>query len=475
MRTVDGERIRSNVPLETKNKSAANIKLRRLLGNDAPDEVLKKEAEREETFAEACKRVVEQQGREGMRTWKERLARIERYALPELGKIAPSNINTGMIKKMLAAAGEVLAKESVGHLRTDMSTVFQQLWEDDLIPTTPLGRGKLKLPKNLKTDSRERLILSDDEFVRLVDYALASKERYTLGLMCLASRTFGGQRTSDLHAWDWSHVDTKTWATAKVYRPKTERNDDGTPAHESTLTEIEIPEALLGPLKSYWKFKGSPIFGAVFPTVNGEQAGERQSKRSHVRELRAALWEAGVCRPMAATPEASHALESRRELALKARVALAAAQGDPGAKGTVRALRAAVRAAESDAKKYCALQTDTEHYRRPDFHSFRRAYVTAAYASGLSTEEAKRAAGHLDTRTSAKYNKASQRLGPVVQPPAMIPKRSGEKNASLFSPWSMAKISVPEGAEFQNPAFFTGDPNENRTRVIGVRGRRPNR
>jgi len=293
--------------------------------------------------------------------------------------------------------------------------------------------------------------------------------------MCLASRTFGGQRTSDLHAWDWSHVDTKTWTTAKVYRPKTERNADGTPAHESTLTEIEIPEDLLGRLKAYWTAQGRPLSGPVFPTVSGEQAGERQGKRSHVRELRAALWEAGVCRPMADTTEASQALESRRDLATKARQALATAQKDPAAKGTVRALRAAVQAAESDAKKHCALQTDTPQYRRPDFHSFRRAYVTAAYASGLSAEEAMRAAGHLDTRTSAKYNLASQLLGAVVQPPAMIPKLSAGKDASLILPWPMPELSVPEGAGFQNPADFTGDPDENRTRVIGVRGRRPNR
>lgn len=31
-----------------------------------------------------------------------------------------------------------------------------------------------------------------------------------LHTMALTSRTFGGMRTGDLHAWDWGHVDTET-------------------------------------------------------------------------------------------------------------------------------------------------------------------------------------------------------------------------------------------------------------------------
>lgn len=43
--------------------------------------------------------------------------------------------------------------------------------------------------------------------------------------MALVSRTFGGARTSDLHAWDWGHVDIVNWADAHVSRPKTKTKD----------------------------------------------------------------------------------------------------------------------------------------------------------------------------------------------------------------------------------------------------------
>jgi hypothetical protein len=46
-----------------------------------------------------------------------------------------------------------------------------------------------------------------------------------LHTMALTSRAFGGMRTSDLHAWDWEHVDTVSWRNAHVPRPKTKSRD----------------------------------------------------------------------------------------------------------------------------------------------------------------------------------------------------------------------------------------------------------
>ncbi|MEI9940268.1 MAG: site-specific integrase [Pseudomonadota bacterium] len=341
-RVIDGVRVRPVINFQTTSKLAAAAKLRAELAKDAPEFEALGEPE---TFAQAAKRIVELQGEEGMRTWHERWRRIEQYALPELGGLDVRKITTAQCREVLAEAGKTLSKQSVSHLRTDMSTVFQQLWSDDVIPGNPLEKGKLKLPKNLKVDGRPRLILSDDEFDQLLGYALESEGRRTLGLMCLASRAFGGQRTSDLHAWDWRHVDTKTWATAKVYRPKTERNEDGTPAHESELTAFEMPAVLLGPLKGYWASKGKPKTGPVFPIAIGENAGERHGKRSYVRELRAALWEAGVRRPMADTSEAREALNRGLAGVAKARQALAAVQGKPDGRQGQGPSRAGGRAA----------------------------------------------------------------------------------------------------------------------------------
>jgi integrase len=64
--------------------------------------------------------------------------------------------------------------------------------------------------------------------------------------MALTSRCFGGMRTSDLHAWDWSHVDLDRWESAEVYRPKT----DG-PEAPIELVRLELPEILRAPLRAW--------------------------------------------------------------------------------------------------------------------------------------------------------------------------------------------------------------------------------
>lgn len=459
---VDGVEIRKGVDLKTTNKSAARIKMRRLTESSSVED-LEVAASREETFREAAERIVARQQEEGMRTAHERLRRLERYAYPELGDLACSAISTGMLREVLVAAAKVLQKESVDHLRVDMSTVFGALWSDDLIEKNPLEARKLKLPANLRKDGRTRLTLTDDEFDRLITFTMSQDSLSTLGLMCLASRCFGGMRTSDLHAWNWAHVDTEKWRSAKVYRPKTERNPDGTPSNESELTSIEIPDVLLAPLQAYWANQGHPTSGPVFPIVAGEHAGEAQGKRSHVRELRKALWRAGIHRPLDGYDRAMEGLA-------KASAVLAAFRAEPG-KGSVSEARRAATAAEAEAKKYCALQTDTTKFRRVDFHSFRRSYVTSAYKnSGLSQPEIMELSGHRDVRTSVKYFNRKEDAA-IGQPAAMLPTLTARTTVAPVPPWFVAKFTLPEVANCLDTALYTGEPDEARSRVIGARVR----
>ena len=53
-----------------------------------------------------------------------------------------------------------------------------------------------------------------------------------------------------------------------------------------------------------------PKAGPVFPVERGERAGQQQLKRSHARELRAALWMAGVHMPLEGFEEAAEALRA---------------------------------------------------------------------------------------------------------------------------------------------------------------------
>src|SRR5882724_7679828 len=90
--TVEGESLRKWFDLGTDNKAVARRKLARLIDEQSkanPPTIaeLAEEAANDETVAQAVRRVVKHQGTEGLKTWKERLSRLERYALPALAKL----------------------------------------------------------------------------------------------------------------------------------------------------------------------------------------------------------------------------------------------------------------------------------------------------------------------------------------------------------------------------------------------------
>ncbi len=270
-----------------------------------------------------------------------------------------------------------LSKQSVQHLKNDLSGVFGDLWRDELIPENPVAR--VKLPKNLRSDKRPRIIIPDDMFrVFMACEAISD----TLRLKSLASRAFGGMRTSDLHAWDWTHVDLVGWKTAYVYRPKTDGGDET----QAELEQLIIPDVLRGRLKAHWQRENQPKPGPVYPVERGERAGKQQLKRSHARELRAALWMAGVHMPLDGFAEAAEVLGAALQALEEARAT--------GQKGTVRTAQPAARAALEVAQKVDAIQTDTPRSRRADFHSFRRAFNTALGAAGVNVQQAMDLAGH---------------------------------------------------------------------------------
>ena len=457
--TIDGERVRVCRPLGTKNRPAAEAKLRRLLeAETAPSAA---EAMRVETFAEAAERIV---NASSVKTKAERLSRLRRYAFGDIGhrplretrkaddgreetadSIRPADIR-GVLE---AAATSGLSLQTVEHLRNDLGSVFGRLFRDEEIRENPMARVALAdLEVKPKQDKRPRVQPTDEQFSRFAACAEVPEELY---IMALTSRCFGGQRTSDLHAWDWSHVDTATFASAKVYRPKTDGDDeDGT----AVLDEIEIPPMLVAPLQAWWRRWGKAKEGPVFPIMRGKRVGERQGKRSHARELRQAFWAAGVHLPLEGFPEAMAALR-RAEAAV-----------EPAKAEGMRAWWAAKRErrqAEQRAKALDAIQTDTKRTRALDFHSLRRAYNTALAAAGVNVQQAMALTGHTNTETHMRYVNLVQ-LGPLAQPAAALPLLSARRVRAPAVPYDLVarELSIR-------------DPNETRTRVTGVRGRCPNR
>jgi integrase len=289
---------------------------------------------------------------QGAKTRGERLRRLEMYAFGPLGALPVGEIRGFHIKPVLVAALPALARTSLEHLLVDIGSVLDELWRDGVLPENPAKR--VRVPGAARQDRRPRAVLTDDEFTRLVDWPALQPE---LKCLFLTSRCLGGARTSDLHAWDWSNVDTVAWASAHLPRPKT-----------STRDRLALPDVLVPALRNWWHLEGRPPKGPVFPTREGPSAGARRGKMSHARELRKALWQAGVRRG-----------PSRAE---------------------------------------CELQTNTAETLRADFHSLRRAYNTGLAAAGVNVQTAMKLAGHRSPVTHMRYVLPS---APLEVPKAALP------------------------------------------------------
>jgi integrase len=266
-----------------------------------------------------------------MVTADERMSRLERMAIPSLGELPVVLVTSSQITAILAAAAKSgLSAQTVRHLQVDMVVIFRELIRDGVLEVNPASAQRVRIPKMVR-DKRKRALLTDEEFLKFV---ACKRVRYQLRVMAVASRAFGGLRTSDLHAWVWEDFDLKGWVSAMAPRPKTEHHDED----ERPRERLELPELVRDWLKPWWVGQGRPRTGLVFP----------EQKHSYARELRRALLVAGI---------------ERHEL-----------------------------------------HHDTPTTKCVDFHSFRRAFVTAVAAAGLNAQTAMRLSGHRSITTHQRYN-----------------------------------------------------------------------
>jgi integrase len=317
------------IPLGVADKRIANARLRALARDGyTPTASV-------ETLAEAVRRIVGELEADGMVTADERLSRLERYVLPDLGGLLVTAIKPGQVTAVLEGVARAgLSRQTVVHVRNDLSKIFGELIRDEVLTRNPAKAEFVKTPKVAK-DKRRRALLTDHEFASLVS---APTTRPQLRVMAICSRAFGGMRTSDLHEWRWSDVDTTGWAYADVPRPKTEHLAETGGDEPAPRERIALPEDVAATLRSWWYVAGADPSGLVFPVQT----------HSYARELRSALRRAGVVR--------------------------------------------------------VELHKPTPTTKPVDFHSFRRAFVTAVGAAGLNAQTAMRLTGHTTMATHMRYN-----------------------------------------------------------------------
>lgn len=377
---VDGEWIRVCVALGTDNASVARIKLDKLIAGDAQPGTV----QAPETFEEAARRIV---ATATIRTKSERLSRLERYAFGQMGPLPVTKITPMLIKAVLASAKAEIGRHTttIAHLLHDIRSVMAELRDDRVIPEDPAKDVKLKA---VKSTHAPRIKLSDAEFERFVSCGKVDLELRMLGL---TSRCLGGMRSSDLHDWDWRHVDTTSWESAFVPRRKTGKVEAGSARHA-------LPPILVEPLKAWWQKSKRPLEGPVFPVRKGPTAGGQKRKTSYAKALRRALWDAGIVRPLPGYDEA-----------------------DP-------------------KPEHCQIQTGGKHNSRLDFHSFRRSFATAAAHAGLNVQSAMALCGHADAKTHMLYVES---VTVLAAPDKMMPRI----NAQALS---VPTLSTPSGLTTEN-------------------------
>lgn len=371
---VEGETVRKRIHLGTSDRAVAKVRAQRLMNGEGEDLVVKKGS----TFREVAERIMKESI---IHTAKERSSRLRRYAFPILGDIPPEEIKVQDIKACLGKMEDELGwTNSIKHLRNDISHILGTLYSEQELKENVALRVDFKKMKPIQVVTPLRIVLTDAEFSRFIEYGLTLAEGGALPelyMLALSARCLGGMRTSDLHAWRWEHIDLMQWKEAQVPRPKTQgRACFDTFSIERAgfrLEPYELPQSFTPFLYAWWVVAGCPSEGPVFPVRRGPRAGEhKKPKSNYSEELRDALWDAGVVRPQ-----------------------------QPGYQ----------LARPEDRRQHCALQSGIAGKRAcVDFHSFRRAFVTATTAQkGLSFQESMRLADHSDPTTHMKYMRDENR------------------------------------------------------------------
>lgn len=417
---VEGETVRKTVRAGTSDPAVARARARRLSAGEAPELLAKKSA----TFEEHARELMEQSS---IRTKGARLARLIKYAFPKMGSIPVADVVVGDVEEALSFAAEAVGWTGlVRHLKNDISAVLGALYSKNVIRENAALRINFRRKdsslggRKLQRVVLPRIVLSDEEFEQWLAYGVQLAEQgghpgqlselYMLGL---CARCLGGMRTSDLHAWRWEHIDTRSWREAKVPRPKTQGSDLEEWDERFDLEPYELPEELVPFLVGWWRRNGCPSEGPVFPVRRGKRLGlHKDVGTSYATPLRESLWEAQVYRPL------------------------------PGFRF------------DKPEPELCALQSGIARRRAcVDFHSFRRAFVTATTSkrAGLSMAESMRLSDHSDPATHARYRRDE---GHRVIPGAVLPRLSntGEKGGLGSGAAETSEASIQNPQRFQRRA-----------------------
>jgi site-specific recombinase XerC len=387
---VDGVKIKQCFPLGTENKIVAKRKMALLIEKlDAGEQVAPKDTARVETVREAGERINNERTAQGLRNAKDEKARLRTYVLDAIGHMDVTTVKPMHINQVLdscKAAGK--SRETVAHLKNDLSTIFGALRREGTIDTNPVLDAEM--PKFPKTVKKQRAVLTDEELTRYLAYQHPQKQHQGAVLerqtMTCLSRMFGGLRTGDLHALTWeASFETADGQFPFGWAPRQKTREP---------QKLEVPAMLRPIIRDWWERKGRPTQGPIFPTRKGERLGEAKKKSSHAHAMRRDLRRAfGVEVPAAV-------IRTLRR------------NGRPLAKQTWRTARPMT-------PRERELFEGTAHVLPVDFHSWRRAFSQALADANLNEQQARALTGHASLAAHARYLENATRMRSL--PEAALP------------------------------------------------------
>lgn len=336
-----------------------------------------------QTFAQAAEALYEREVKLKPKKAADRKKRLLAYVIPRIGMMEVAMMEDGNVAGVLdeAAIVDGLSRGSCLKLRSDISRVLAAVMRKPGGPKTNVAKG-VSLPDEAATDTRERMALSDSQWVQF------RKKRgfdTQIDMACLLCRDVGGHRGSDAIAADWSHCNVPEFTVMKVRRPKTdgevgEKVVGGAKPRAYEMVDHVVKPHVRRALVAYWIAQGRPTEGPIFPTQrdgvgkpftgkDGRRV-ERRASRAGSRKLsntwfpkalRLAVWKAGIYQPLPGF--------------------------DP----------------EHPEKKFCAFQTDTKTTRRLTYQSVRMNLVTALGQAKTNEQTALAITGHTQMTTQLRH------------------------------------------------------------------------
>ncbi|HEY0464724.1 MAG TPA: hypothetical protein VGC79_10965, partial [Polyangiaceae bacterium] len=331
------------------------------------------------TMLELAEGVYDTRKAMGVKTWADEKRWFMRHA-KQLHHFSPKNITATDVETCLLAA-KAKGIQSLDAINTEVDRVLRAAKKQRLV--TEVVTDDVELPRN-ETRKRKRVQLRDVEFTQYLlhpdtlDFSVAENGRRVargeipfisreVKTLSIVARCIGGARASDLHALTWEMVDVEGWKMIAIYRPKVgHRSDD-----EADATDVyEIPEDVIPYLQQWWADHGRPDSGPVFPAC---LAGH---------------WRDGARKYGGAKKRKSYAPSFRRDL-----------------------LTAGVTRHE--------LHNDTPKTRATDFHSLRRALVSAMRRNQIPTRIAMAIVHHKSQKVHNDYDTLEKDV--MVMPAAALP------------------------------------------------------